>query len=172
MDTENEEEGVAMSIIVYADTLLWVAAFVVFLIIELNTQNLVTLWFATGAFFDIFISLPKIASKGESSSLRHSLVPPLWQIIIFLLIAIGSFILFYPKLKKWIEKKKISTNVDSMIGKKGITVKAISPNLMGQVSIEGQIWSALAVDNQPIVEAIPVEVVAVEGVKVLVKQIK
>lgn len=160
-----------MSFLAYTDTLFWLITFVIFLAIELSTQNLVTIWFAAGAFIDIFVSLPKSGAKNNKGIFEQSLVSPLWQIVLFLLLTISLFLIFYPRLKRWTENKKIATNVDSMIGQKGMVTVAISSEKMGQVSIKGQIWSALSIDNQPIEKDLRVEVIAVQGVKVLVKQI-
>ncbi|OGK38365.1 hypothetical protein A3F03_01420 [Candidatus Roizmanbacteria bacterium RIFCSPHIGHO2_12_FULL_41_11] len=55
-----------------------------------------------------------------------------------------------------------STNVDSLIGKKGMVVKGIQPHHPGQVKVEGELWRAESEKN--IIEGSEVKIESVSGV--------
>jgi membrane protein implicated in regulation of membrane protease activity len=61
------------------------------------------------------------------------------------------------------------TNVDSLIGKEGIVIKELEPFALGQVNVKGQIWSAKPDQDVTIPEGSHVEVVRIDGVKLIVK---
>ena len=75
-------------------------------------------------------------------------------------------------LKKFINKKTILTNTNSLIGKKAIVIKEIN-NLQGtgQIKIGGEIWSAQNESDTTISENQEVEIIKIEGVKLIVKQL-
>ena len=69
-------------------------------------------------------------------------------------------------------KKTVATNANSIIGKKGIVVKEISSILgKGQIKINGEVWSATTETEETIPEQSEVEVVKINGVKAVVKEI-
>ena len=59
----------------------------------------------------------------------------------------------------------------AIINKKGIVKETIYPNKVGIVIIEGESWSAISYDNEKIDKEEMVEVLKIEGVKVVVKKI-
>ena len=66
---------------------------------------------------------------------------------------------------------KYNTNLQAIINKKGIVKETIYPNKVGIVIIEGESWSAISYDNEKIDKEEMVEVLKIEGVKVVVKKI-
>ena len=76
--------------------------------------------------------------------------------------------------KKFIKQDKdykYNTNLQAIINKKGIVKETIYPNKVGIVIIEGESWSAISYDNEKIDKEEMVEVLKIEGVKVVVKKI-
>ena len=133
---------------------IWLALAVIFLIIEAITVGLATIWFAAGAFAAFVLSLLN--------------VPVLAQVVIFLA---GSCCLLVFTRKIFVEKLRTgseSTNVDALIGETGIVTEEIRPLTVGQVKINGQIWSALGKDDETIEKDRLVKVIAIEGVKLIV----
>ena len=133
---------------------IWLALAVIFLIIEAITVGLATIWFAAGAFAAFVLSLLN--------------VPVLAQVVIFL--AVSCCLLVFTR-KIFVEKLRTgseSTNVDALIGETGIVTEEIRPLTVGQVKINGQVWSALGKDDETIEKDRLVKVIAIVGVKLIV----
>ena len=133
---------------------IWLALAVIFLIIEAITVGLATIWFAAGAFAAFVLSLLN--------------VPVLAQVVIFL--AVSCCLLVFTR-KIFVEKLRTgseSTNVDALIGETGIVTEEIRLLTVGQVKINGQVWSALGKDDETIEKDRLVKVIAIEGVKLIV----
>ena len=133
---------------------IWLALAVIFLIIEAITVGLATIWFAAGVFAAFVLSLLN--------------VPVLAQVVIFL--AVSCCLLVFTR-KIFVEKLRTgseSTNVDALIGETGIVTEEIRPLTVGQVKINGQVWSALGKDDETIEKDRLVKVIAIEGVKLIV----
>ena len=133
---------------------IWLALAVIFLIIEAITVGLATIWFAAGAFAAFVLSLLN--------------VPVLAQVVIFL--AVSCCLLVFTR-KIFVEKLRTgseSTNVDALIGETGIVTEEIRPLTVGQVKINGQVWSALGKDDETIEKDRLVKVIAIEGVNLIV----
>ena len=74
---------------------------------------------------------------------------------------------------KYINNKAEKTNVESMEGKIGKVISEIDNiNAKGMVQIDGMDWTARSRENEVIREGALVEVISVEGVKVIVKEVK
>ena len=81
-------------------------------------------------------------------------------------------IFWRPIAVKYINNKAEKTNVDSLIGKKARVLEDIDNlNAKGQVYIDGMEWTARSEDGSEIKKDALVEVVAIEGVKAIVKQV-
>ena len=93
---------------------VWLFVFIAAIIIELETPNLTTIWFAAGAFIAMLLSL-------------FSSVSPTVQIIVFVTV---SFVLIFT-LRKWSRRLlrntgQTKTNIDDAIGKEVMVTKAAS----------------------------------------------
>lgn len=88
---------------------------------------------------------------------------------------ISSTILIFatkPFVKKFADVKKTNTNVYSIIGKKALVIKTIDPiHSVGQIKINGEVWTAESENNQVIDECSEVEILEIKGVKAIVKPI-
>ena len=62
----------------------------------------------------------------------------------------------------------IDTNIMAVVGKKGIVLNKISPYKPGLVKVKGEDWTAVSKTYEAIEAGCEVEVVAVEGVKLVV----
>ena len=133
---------------------LWIVAAVIFIIIEVTTLGLATIWFAGGA-----------AAAAVATIFTSSL---LIQFIIFLVVSVVLLYLTKP-LRKKLKIGKEKTNVDALIGKSGFVMETISPAAFGQVKVEGIIWTAMSSDHEAVIEAgSEIKVAGVEGVKLIV----
>ena len=146
--------GINVSMIV-----IWLAVALVMLVIEALTVGLATIWFAAGALVALLAAL-----------LDFSIAV---QIVLFLAVSICLLVftrkIFVEKLKAGSEK----TNVDSLVGEKGVVISPIHPYEVGQVKVGGQVWSAVGKnpDETFAVDQL-VKINAIEGVKLVVTPVK
>lgn len=69
---------------------------------------------------------------------------------------------------KWTLVKREKTNVDVIIGKKGMVVRDIGRNVSGQVKVGNEQWRAIA--DEEIEKGTEIEVIEVHGVTLTVKK--
>lgn len=93
-----------------------------------------------------------------------------FQIITFIVAAVVLIIFTRPLTKGLLKPKGVQSNVFAIIGKIGTVVKEID-NIQGegQVKIGGEVWRAESEDGSNIQKGTDVEVIKVEGVRVIVK---
>ncbi len=137
--------------------LVWLVVAILFAIGELMTTTLTLIWFSIGAIILIFLS-----------NIIDSI---LIQIIIFSIISTSMLIIATKKFIKQDKNYKYNTNLQAIINKQGIVKETIYPNKIGIVIIEGETWSAISYNNEIIEKEQIVEVLKIEGVKVVVKKI-
>jgi membrane-bound serine protease (ClpP class) len=92
-----------------------------------------------------------------------------YQIIIVLAILTFLFFSFALGLGIKAQKRKATTGIEGMIGEIGETITELNPE--GQVRVHGEIWTAIAIDNQIIETNSKVEVVEVQNLKLKVKKL-
>ena len=139
---------------------LWLAVVVVFLVVELSTVTLTSIWFAAGGLIALFVAM----AGGNF----------LAQMIAFLIAAFGMFFATKPWADKVINAKKTSTNADRAIGEEVRVLERIS-NLdqTGVVTVHGQEWTARTEDDKMIIEQGElVRIIRISGVKLIVEKIK
>ena len=143
----------------YSLVTLWLVALVAFLVIELITVGLTTIWLAGGALVAFILAISGVN---------------VWvQIIAFVVI---SFLLVYftrPLAVKYLNPRRTRTNSDELIGE---TVKVIeridNRAAAGRALARGMEWSARAVSDDMIIEKDAlVKVLRIEGVKLIVEPI-
>ena len=119
-----------------------------------------------------------------SGRYSHHVIPltiKQWIILISIIIqtsifVISSVILILatkPLVKKFANIDTVKTNAQSIIGKKGLVTKDInSIKATGQVKIDGELWSAVGLNDMDISKGTEVKVIEIKGVKVIVTPIK
>lgn len=138
--------------------LTWLIIAVVLGVIEGATVDLVAIWFALGAFVTI---IP--AAMGL----------PFWmQLIVFLAVSLVTLAFTRPIAVNVLKVKKISTNVDRVIGMIGVVTQPID-NIAGEgrVLVNGLEWSARSDDGVPIDVKESVLIKSIEGAKVIVERV-
>ena len=137
-------------------TIGWFILFLVLLVVEFATVNLVTIWFALGALLTVFLSF---------------FVENIWiQSTVFVISSVVEFISTKPLLKAFHLTELIPTNTDRLIGKEGEVVKTISFNEYGRVKIFGENW--MAASDETIKEGSKVIIKRIEGAKLIVEKKK
>lgn len=135
--------------------IFWMVATGVFLVLELVTAAMCSIWFAAGT----AVSLITALCGG-----------PLWlQILLFFVVSAVCFILLYPKLKKHLNTKKTATNADMTIGQVCVVTQVIDNiSATGTVSTGGKTWTARSLTGEVIEEGRLVRAIRIEGVKLMV----
>lgn len=139
---------------------IWLIIAGVCLVIEIMTVGFLIFWFAIGALFAMIVSL-----------FTDNLII---QTSVFV---ISSGIMIFatkPFVKKFVNTKNtIQTNVYSTIGKIGIVTKDIdSIHSLGQVKVDGEVWSAVGIDDMNIPQGTEVEIKEIKGVKAIVSPVQ
>ena len=138
--------------------IFWLAALIILLLIEIATMGLTTIWFAGGALVAVIVTL---------------IGGPIWlQIVLFLLVSLLLLFFTRPLAMKYFNRERIKTNVDSVIGKQVIVQEQID-NIKGtgRVTLEGNEWTARALQSDRIYEPSEIVVVKeVKGVKLIVEK--
>ncbi len=147
-----------MDIILENLAIFWLVMTIVFLVIEALTAALTTIWFAGGSLLTIVLSF-----FVDSFTI---------QIIFCVVVSAVLLIFTRPMLSKNIDKQKIKTNVDSLIGKTGFMIAPAPKFETGQAKIISQIWTVKSINNDTLDLNDEVRVVSVEGVKLMVEKVK
>lgn len=93
------------------------------------------------------------------------------QTAVFVISSIALIFLTKPFVKKYIDKDTVvPTNANSLIGKKAKVTKAIDSE-PGLVKVKGEVWTAISENDVRIEEDSEVEVLKIDGVKLVVKSI-
>ena len=136
----------------------WLIVMIIFIIFELVTLGLTTIWFALGA----LVALAVAAVGG-----------PLWlQILVFVLVSLLTLFGIRNLAVTFFNQNRAKTNADGLIGRKGIVTEEISNiHATGQVTVAGQEWTARSVADGVIYEAGAMVVIReIRGVKLIVEQ--
>ncbi len=137
--------------------IFWVGLIIVFAIIEGVTLGLTSIWFALAGIVALLLSFLNVS----------------WvvQCVVFLVLSLIFVIYTRPIAKKYMKVGQTKTNVDAIIGQRGVLVKDITPHNTGQVKVKGQVWTAKSSDFETLSSGDEVEIISVEGVKLIVKKI-
>ncbi|MCI6271986.1 MAG: NfeD family protein [Erysipelotrichaceae bacterium] len=140
-------------------TYLWIIVLIAAIVLEFITaSSLVSLWFACGAIVSLILSSLKI--------------PFIYQAITFFIISLSSLLIIRPMIIDNKRGNTIATNMDRFIGKHTRLKKSITEDSWGEVRIDGITWNVASIDEKAIEKNSLVEVIAIEGSKLIVKQIK
>ncbi|MBR6704417.1 MAG: NfeD family protein [Lachnospiraceae bacterium] len=138
---------------------VWLAVFVLSILVEAATAGLASIWFAGGAFVAFLLALLDVS--------------PVWQVIAFVVISLLLLVFTRPLARKYINRKAEKTNVlDSIIGRTAIVTEEINNILAtGKVTVDGMPWTARsAVAEEVIPVGTEVTVVSLTGVKCIVRR--
>ena len=139
--------------------IIWLSIFVIMLIVEASTTELVSVFFALGALIAMVISfIPGVE----------------WwvQLIVFVVVSGATLAALRPLVKKFFNKEKRSTNVDEFIGKK-LSVIDLNNDGVPEVKVNGLIWRIEGVDEEDKFNVDEkVEVVAIKGNKLVVRKVE
>lgn len=133
---------------------IWFLLFLVLLIIEIFTVDLVSIWFALAAVIVGFLSL--------------AIDSVVIQTVIFIVLAIVLLVISRPFMKKMKVRKVVPTNLDRVIGRDGVVTREITEDEPGEVKVLSTLWTAIADEELSVGDKVVVE--KIEGVKIIVKK--
>jgi membrane protein implicated in regulation of membrane protease activity len=134
---------------------VWLSLIVVFFILEAVTLDLFGVWFVAG-------SLAAFITTYITDDIMI-------QTIVFLVVSVLLLLFTRPVAKKYFTPRRVRTNLDRIVGERAIVLKTIKPFEVGEVKVDGKIWSAIANGNREIAEGETVTILSIEGAKVIVK---
>ena len=107
----------------------WLIASAVFLLVEIMTLGLTSIWFAGGAVVAAIVALFGV---------------PFWvQMLIFIVVTCLLFALTRPVAKRYLNSKVQKTNTDALIGQTALVKETINNmESKGLVQLNGQDWTA------------------------------
>ena len=137
----------------------WLIVAGLFFVGEIFTLGFLIFWFGIGALFAMIVSF-----------FTTNIII---QTTVFLITSTIFILATKPLVKKFVDVKKTTTNVFSIIGKKALVIKDIDPiHSSGQIKLNGEVWSAETENDEIIKEGSEVEVLKINGVKAIVKLVE
>ena len=139
--------------------LIWLIVAIALVIFEICSATFGAICFAIGAGFSALA-----AGLGAGVT---------WQIVIFAIVSLLTFIFLRPFMLKFMDRKskEVKTNAEAIIGRRGIVSERIDADQhTGRVAIDGDDWKAVSEDGSIIEKGVSVEIVKMDSIIVTVKQ--
>ena len=136
---------------------LWTLIGVICLILELTSGDFFIMCFSIGAFITAVVS---------------AFVPSfIGQIIVFAVASLLCLLFVRPLALKYFHRKDEDrpSNVDAMVGRKGVVTETIEAGGFGRVKIDGDSWKACSENDEAFGKGERVEVVAINSTIITVK---
>ena len=136
-------------------TIIWIAAIVIFGVVEAATVGLVSIWFVIGSVAGLITAV---------------LGGPIWlQVVMFFIVSIAALIATRPLVRKLNKKGEVATNADRVLGGTARVTETIDNTIpSGEVYIDGKTWTARSQSGAVIAPETLVTVIRLEGVKLYV----
>lgn len=140
--------------------MLWLVFTIIFVVIELATVGLTSIWFAAGALVALIAAM-----LGANAIV---------QFLLFLVVSIALLFATKPLVRTHINAKAEKTNADSAIGDEIRIVERVSNiDQTGTAIVRGQEWTVRTEDDKETIEAGEMaKVVRISGVKLIVEKMK
>lgn len=139
-------------------TYVWLIAIIILGFIEAITEGIVSIWFVISGLLALIVSLFTDVF--------------LIQFAIFVIVGIILMITTRSSVSKYLKVNPVRTNLDRVIGMKGIVTEDIKKDKYGEVRVDGKRWTAYSKDEKVIKKDEFVEILNIDGNKLAVKKIK
>lgn len=138
---------------------MWIAVLLLALVIEMVTDQLVSIWFVPGAIVATVLDFFPIDIG--------------WQVLAFLLVSLLGILIVRRLLLNRRREDNTKTDLDTIVGEKCIVTERIDTFAgCGQAKVKGQIWSARGLGSDDCFEVGDVlQIVGIEGVKLICKKL-
>lgn len=131
----------------------WIILMIILSIVEVMTVNLVSIWFIISGFFALITSF----------IIDNFLI----QFAIFVVLGVLLMLSTRKVLEERLVQKE-KTNLDRIIGMKGVVTEYIDEMNVGEVKVDGKRWSAISSTKLSAGEK--VKILKINGVKVEVER--
>ena len=135
---------------------MWLVVVVLLAIIEASTVNLVSIWFVISGLVALIVSL-----FTEAFYIQFG---------VFVLLGIILLVITKPAMNKMLKEKETKLNLERILGMEGIVTEEIEKNKIGEVKVDGKLWSAISDVKIPVKSV--VKAISIEGVKLVVEKVK
>ncbi len=132
----------------------WIITIILLIVLEAISINLTSIWFVISGIVSLILSF-----FIDSFIIQFS---------VFVILGVILLITTKPLLKRFLKVNNEKTNLDRVVGMKGIVTSKIEPLTVGEVKVDGKRWSA--VSESVIEEGEVVEILKIDGVKLIVKK--
>ena len=139
-------------------TYVWLVAIIILGFIEAITEGIVSIWFVISGLLALIVSLFTDVF--------------LIQFAIFVIVGIILMITTRSSVSKYLKVNPVRTNLDRVIGMKGIVTEDIKKDKYGEERVDGKRWTAYSKDDKVIKKDEFVEILNIDGNKLAVKKIK
>lgn len=135
---------------------LWLIIFIATVAFELCTVELTSIWFSVGSIFALIFSAIGLN--------------PIWQVVIFfatsfiLLLTVGKY------GRRALNKTKIATNVDALIGRELIVLEDADFFHPGEGKINGTVWTISCEHGVSVKKDDIAVIISVQGNKLIVEK--
>ena len=137
-------------------TIIWIAAIIIFGVVEAVTAGLVSIWFVIGGVGGLITSI-----LGGQIYL---------QVVVFFIMSIAALFVTRPLVRKWGTARATATNADRVLGSIGRVTETIDNTIpMGEVYVDGKHWSARSENGSVIKPDTLVRITRMEGVRLFVE---
>lgn len=139
---------------------IWVLVIALAVIVEIVSDQLVSIWFVPGALVALLLECFDIDIW--------------WQVLAAAVVTVAGIIFLRKFLIRFTKATSSKTNTDLIIGEKCIVTEKIHNFAgCGQVKVKGQVWSARGCsEDDEFEEGEILSIVAIEGVKLICKRIE
>ncbi|MFW5894541.1 MAG: NfeD family protein [Bacillota bacterium] len=134
--------------------IIWFAVILIAAFIEITTMDLTSLWFSISAVASFILAILGVQI--------------IWQVLAFIVISTILLLSVRPLVRNYFRTNIVGTNADALVGKIAMCTKEIVPNDRGEVKVDGKYWTAIASGDETIHVGDKVEILAIEGVKLIV----
>ena len=138
---------------------IWLIAALALIIFEIFSATFGAICFAIGAGFSAL-------AAGLGLNLT-------WQIVIFAVVSLLTFIFLRPFMMKFLDRKSkdVKTNADALVGRRAVVSERIDASQhTGRVAVDGDDWKAVSLDGSIIEKGAEVEIVKLDSIILTVKQ--
>ncbi|MBR1866626.1 MAG: NfeD family protein [Lachnospiraceae bacterium] len=139
------------------EILCWLLLAAIFIVMEIVSLGLTTIWFAGGAFVAAIAGL-----VGANLII---------QILCFIVVSVVLLMVTRPIALKYLDAKTEKTNAEALIGQNAVVISGIN-NIegTGQARVNGMEWTARASEDSVVIaEGETVRIVDIQGVKLIVE---
>ena len=135
-------------------TVIWLSLFVLFLVIEIITMGLTTIWFAGGALVAFLVAVLGLGLG-----------------VIFAIVSLALLAVTRPLAMKYFNQERQKTGAELLIGQKALVIEEIDTlSSKGRVEVRGQEWAAKTdAPEGKIPKNAIVVVEGIQGVKLIVR---